>query len=212
MRARNAALGWVVTLCVSALLGTSALLEDGGTQLSTWIWLSLWALPLGALAGSLLPRSLVPLPLISALIVAGALAADLRSPEVGLLALASLYVIGVALHGPRGAGAWSVAAALLFVGGLFSALPSAGGALVEPFPAALTARLLDLSPIVWVLESGGFDWMRHPSVYETAGAADIGPELRVGYSGFAGPLGLFVLGAMTVLVRWRWARRGSVNA
>ncbi|MFT7668177.1 MAG: hypothetical protein ACI8X5_000864 [Planctomycetota bacterium] len=171
--------------------------------LSAWIWLALWALPAGALAGSLGPSWLRYLPLAVACSLACFFANGLGTPFVGAIAICSLYLMGFALRGAVGALSWSVAAGILFCVGVLCALPSAGGTLREPFAPVLLATLLDLSPLIWVMESAGADWMRHPSVYEIAGSADLGPELRVAYSGSFGPISALFVALVCVLVRSR---------
>ena len=62
-----------------------------------------------------------------------------------------------------------------------------------PWAPEVASALLDLSPRTLLMESGGVDWMRHPSVYESAGTDRIGPGLR---SVYVGP----VAGSVTLLV------------
>jgi hypothetical protein len=139
----------------------------------------------------------------------------LPSPLAGALAAACLHFLGAAL-GSLGAGpardrdpsAWAGAGGLMFVSGVLTALPSLGGALARPLAPGWTAALLDLSPVVWVTESSGLDWMRHPSVYELAGAGDIGPDLRLAWSGAWGP-GLAC--ASLVVCAWLALRRARAR-
>ena len=157
-------------------------------------WLALWALPAGFLAASAAIGRLAALPPLLWAVLGVAVGSGLDDPVGGVLAVAGLYALGFAL-GRLWPGRALVGAGLLLLGtGLLTALPSAGGALEQPWPALVTARLLDLSPVVWVFESAGVDWMRHPSVYELAGAGDLDPDLRVAWGGWRAAL-FFLAGA-----------------
>ncbi len=202
---------WVVGLCISGLVALAGSALDSG-ELSGWIWLALWAVPGGALAGARLAPRLQTIPLVVWLAGAWWLAADLPDPGSALLAIAALYVLGLAVHGGPGVRAWSLAASAFMVVGLLVALPSGGGALAQPFSPVTTARFLDLSPLVWVMECAGIDWMRHPSVYELAGAADIGPDLRISRSGSKGPLLVLSLAIGLVFLRAVFAQRAMTRA
>jgi len=110
----------------------------------------------------------------------------------------SLYAAGMGL------GAWltaeRAAGVALLIAAALSLAPTLGGALERPWPAAHTAWLLDASPVAWAAESAGIDWMRHPAVYEAAGTADIGPELRSGRRGWLAAGGLLVVGCLLSLL------------
>ena len=43
------------------------------------------------------------------------------------------------------------------------------------------------------------DWMRHPAVYDAAGTADIGPELRTGRRSWLAAVVLLVVGCLSSL-------------
>ena len=96
---------------------------------------------------------------------------------------------------------------LLVLGALLSSLASLGGLWRGvPWPPEVAARLLDLSPVTLTAESAGVDWMRHSFVYEAAGTASIGPELRSAWGSLAGPV-CFVVGcALVFAVRLRERR------
>lgn len=197
-------------LAATSLLGALARLESPEADLSIWIWLALWAAPAGALAGAWSKGFWILLPWLSALASAVFFRSVSADPWGGTLAISGLYWLGASLHGSSGAAAWSRAAGLLFLVGVLTAMPSLGGALARPLEPATTAFWLDLSPLVWVMESAGFDWMRHPSIYEIAGAADLGPDLRVAYSGTGVPLVATLLGVVLVGIRRGWTpRRGN---
>lgn len=213
---KSVALG-LFAVGVTGWLGALAHWEPGAdTGLCIWIWLSLWSLPAGALAGSLggLRWSWAALLLGLAIlpIAAGDSGTSGSSWMAPCVALAALFLLGNALRGKPGVGVWCAAGSLATLVGLLVALPSAGGALSQPWPAEWAALALDLSPMVWVLELGGADWMRHPSVYELAGTADMGPDLRVAHVGSTGPWLLLVLAVALALGReWLISAR-SVEA
>jgi len=178
----------------------------GGSWLTAWIWLALWAPAAGWIAawrGGSGWAFAPPLVWGAALALAGR---GLPSPLVGALAVAALYASGAALalvaaglrHRADGSQAEAGAGLLLLGAGLLTALPALGGAAIRPLAPERVALLLDLSPVVWVCESAGLDWMRHASVYEVAGAGDLGPDLRAAHSGAGSPAvvlaGALVLG------------------
>jgi hypothetical protein len=221
-----------------ALLGGAALtagglpgLLPGGAgafdPLALAAWLALVAAPLGVLAGGCLAGALragrgaraltwvlaAPIcwALALALTAAGeAGAARLPEPLAAAIAVGGLWALGIglgALGGPRRAGPWAALTALLAL--LLALLPTGAGALAQPWPPALAARLLDLSPLTFVLERAGLDWMRHPAVYDALGAASIGPDLRRAGSGALAPGLLSVVGCALVAASWAVRRRGS---
>ena len=130
------------------------------------------------------------------------------TPLLASLAIAGLYAAGMGL------GAWlsperAAGAALLTVAAL-SLAPTLGGVLERPWPPLIAARLLDASPVAWVAESAGIDWMRHPAVYDAAGTADIGPDLRSGRRSWLAAVGLLVVGcASSLLVKPHTAARSE---
>lgn len=139
-------------------------------------WWSLTAAPAGALLRGGPRWGVLIAPALGAGLV-GLTSPDLAHPLASLAALACLHVLGWLLGSSRSR--WTRAALLWALGGLLTALPSGAGLLARPFPPAVTATLLDLSPEVWVVEVGGLDWARHPAVYDRAGAGDLGPDQRV---------------------------------
>jgi hypothetical protein len=170
-------------------------------------WLALVAPALGVLAGARSRGGTLLLPLlfwIVALAFANARAGAGGLPRADLagLALAGLFGLGAIAGAARRPPAWRASALALIATGLFALLPTGGGALAEPWPPALAARLLDLSPVGVVLECGGVDWMRDPSIYEAAGTTSIPPDLRGAWEGArAAPLLAAIVLAGFVLVR-----------
>jgi len=118
-------------------------------------------------------------------------------PLSASLAVAALYAMGMGL-GARLSPERAAGAALLVAAGL-SLAPTFGGGLERPWPAELSAALLDASPVAWTAESAGIDWMRHPAVYDAAGTADIGPELRTGRRSWLAAVVLLVVGCLSSL-------------
>lgn len=175
----------------------------GGPWLGAWIWLALWAPAAGWIAGSRVGVAWClapPVAWCAGLVLAGS---ALPSPLYGALAVAALFAGGAALggvsrvRGPGLSGTVAGAALLLFGGGLLTALPALGGAAGRPLEPGRVAQLLDISPVVWVCESAGLDWMRHASVYEVAGAGDLGPEQRAPHGGPGVPL-VVLVGALAL--------------
>ena len=197
----------IVALGASGSLGLLAVGGAPGREAATLVWLGLWAMPAGYLAGRL-----VSVPGLLAALAVTVMATlptllGLPHPFIGWISVAGLYLWGAGLARRSSTGGWSGAGALLLIVGVASALPSAGGILAQPWPPAWTVILLDLSPIVWVVESAGLDWMRHPAVYERAGTGDLGPEMRVAWAGVGGPLLLlFLSGPLLDTGPGRWTR------
>lgn len=175
-------------------------------------WLALLALPLGVLAGAarsqlvLLAPAVLWLALL-ALANARAGGAGLPRADLGWTALVGLYCLGGAIGVAAPGARWPCAGLAFLAAGLLCALPLGAALLAEPWPPALAARLLDLSPVGLVLECAGSDWMRDPLVYVSAGTADIGPDLRGAWRGNRTAPPLFLGGyALFVLVRGLRAR------
>lgn len=205
-------LTWRVTLSahLPALLLVWApcaliVLRSSAPAISVWFWCSLVALPAGALVRREVGWGLALLPAtwIVASLGTSWLAPSLFSRSwAAAAACSALYALGFSLRTVFGAGkllrgpSWSAAGLLWLLSGLLCALPSGAGRLAHPWPPATTAKLLDLSPQVWVFESAGFDWLRHPAVYERAGAADLGPDMRVPWRA---PSAYLALGAALLL-------------
>jgi|LWDU01.1.fsa_nt_gi hypothetical protein len=184
--------------------------------LSVLFWWALCAAPTGALAACGHWRGAVLVPMLWGL-VAGVPWADFAQqsavfprPWAGAAALLALYLVGFSLANLCGAmrprRCLAVAAALWVVAGLLCALPSGAGLLARPFPAEALAVLFDISPQVWVFEVAGFDWLRHPAVYEPAGAADLDPTLRTAW-GFQGALAALAASLILALVTRRVIRK-----
>ncbi|MEM9802980.1 MAG: hypothetical protein AAGA20_21835 [Planctomycetota bacterium] len=138
----------------------------------------------------------------------------LPTPIPAALAAAGLFLLGVALAPRRssragqrrdataGAAASRAGACLLLA--LLLDHAATGWSVLEPEPAwspRTTARLLDASPRAFVLESGGVDWMRHPSVYDAAGTDRIGPGIRTGRRGSVAAALVLVLGCVAAGAR-----------
>ncbi len=200
----------MIGLALAGSLG--ALPGEGGLAHPESIvtWLALWAAPAGILAAIGVRGWLAVVP---PLLWAGLLLAaggELPAPFLGAAACGALYAagftIGVVVPPPR---AWAWAGGLFLTAGVLAAAPSGGGVLTRPLPPGTTARLLDLSPVVWVHECAGGDTMRHPAVYERAGAGDLGPERRLPYEGTPSALTALLVASIAVAFASRARRRSS---
>ncbi len=129
----------------------------------------------------------------------------LRIESAPTLAMAGCTWIGLFGAGYAG-GLWLPSGAVLagLVAACLSWLPGLG------WSPAVAARLLSLSPATLVIESAGFDWMRHPAVYEPVGVDAIGPRVRLPWRGkLAGPVvllvgcGLSMAAGRTRMLTWR---------
>jgi hypothetical protein len=167
------------------------------------VWLALVAAPIGALAGGTRMHPWVVAPVVPAtwavvLVFVDTLSQrDLPTPIWACLAWTGIYALGFGVGRRASPGRSGATPTLVAVFLLASAcliwLPVGGGFFVEPWPPAVAARLLDLSPATLLAECAGLDWMRHPGLYEAAGTADIDPSLRTAYRGsLAAPLVLVV--------------------
>ncbi len=78
---------------------------------------------------------------------------------------------------------------------------------VPPWSPRVTATLLDLSPRTLLMESGGADWLRHPSVDEPAGTDRIGPGLRSVFAGQVAVSATLLVGCGGLAVRYVFSRR-----
>jgi len=173
----------------------------GSDPLVEMAWIAVVALPCGLASGALDLRlwpfaASVPALWMSALALAGASSdRPLATPLWAALCWSGIFLGGWGLGRACAASARTVAAGLVLALAL-ALLPSAGAFLGRPWPPAVAARLLDLSPVSVCMESAGVDWLRHPAVYEPAGALDIDPSLRHPWRGkLAGPV-LFLLGCL----------------
>jgi hypothetical protein len=167
------------------------------------VWLALVAPAAGWLAGALRLHALVLAPVAPAVWAAAlvvvdlSLERDLPAPAAACAVLAGLFLAGYGAGralaaGRAGEGAVG-SAALLALGALLGGLATGGGLAAAPWPPALAARLLDLSPAALAAESAGVDWLRQPGVYASAGSAHIDPRTRRPYRGvLAGPSALVV--------------------
>ncbi|MDP6839229.1 MAG: hypothetical protein QF724_09860 [Planctomycetota bacterium] len=192
-------------------------LAIGGSTLTLLIWLALVALAVGVLAGGL---GLRPWPagwavpgswMIALALVNSEAVRPLPTIVWGAMAWCGLFSLGLALGRWRPKWAWSASAATLAVCALASGLLTLGG-LAEGgsggiWPAATGALFLDLSPVAFVTECAGLDWMRHPAVYRSGGTAHMGPEVRTAWQGsLAGP-GALVFGCLALVLSRHGARR-----
>ena len=200
---RARALGRAAGLLALLLAGIPALAGVRGDAARALAWLALVAAPAGALARPLgVTAVLVPLGWIGAQWASAG-----RAPGWESLVLLGLFAAGRGLADPlrpaAGAGALALGALLLAI------LPSLGGLFgPSPWPPAVAARLLDLAPTTWVVESAGLDWMHHPAVYTPIGADAMGPEVRTPLGApLAGSVALLVGCALSILGARRSARR-----
>jgi|RhiMethySRZTD1v2_1073278.scaffolds.fasta_scaffold414006_3 hypothetical protein len=173
--------------------------ERGADPLVALAWIAIVALPCGLACGALALRpwpfaASVPALWMAALACAGISSErTLPTPVWAALCWSGIFAAGWGIGRASAADARAVAAGLA-LSLAFALLPSAGAFLGRPWPAPVSARLLDLSPVAVCMECSGVDWLRHPAVYEPAGALDIDPSLRQPYQGkLAGP-GLLLLG------------------
>lgn len=185
----------------------------GSEPVALLVWISMWCVPAGVLTGGsgvpLWPIAPVAPALWMALVglVAAASTRVLPSPAWSALAWTGLFAIGFALGRILPERRWRVGAALLVAAGVLNASSISGAWLAAPLPPEISARLLDLAPATLLAECAGLDWMRHPAIYEPAGALDIDPALRVAWRGFlAGPI-VFLVGCAAALAADRIARR-----
>ncbi len=177
------------------------------------VWLALVAPAAGALAGGLRlapwPHALaVPATWTVLLVWNDALAPrDLGSPAYAALALGGLFAAGYAAGRTAPVRArWTAASALLALAALLVIAPLGALYLRAPWPAPVAGILLDLSPATLLAECAGVDWLRHPAIYDAAGAVDLDPRVRGPYRPeLAGPLA-FVVGCALVLVADRLAQ------
>ena len=206
---RNRYPEWMpVSIVVISLLGFVGLATGSGIpSVAMLAWLAVFAPAGGAWMGrwARAPQAWAP-ALCWALYLL--LFGGIPSPFQASVAILGLYAVGM------GMGAWfspeRAAGVALLLACALSLAPTLGGALERPWPPTVTARLLDLSPVALAAESGGVDWMRHPAVYDAAGTADIGPELRSGKRSWLAATALLVLGCLcSLLARTRTSERSE---
>lgn len=170
--------------------------------LALLVWLALVSVPVGYFGGASGLRAwpwaaMIPAAWMGVESVADALSRrDLPAPAWAALAFTGLFALGFgagrAWPGPR----WRVTSALLLGSALLASLPLLGLELESAFPTALRARLLDLSPVTFVCECAGVDWMRQPVIYDALQTVDIDPSMRGPWSGaLAGGIA-FVVGSL----------------
>jgi len=202
--APRARAGWrALGLLALVAAGIPALVGIRDDAARAWSWLGLVAAPAGALARPLgLGAGFVPLGWIA--VQAAALG---RAPGWESLVLLGLFAAGWGLADPRRPAA--AAGGLVLAALVLAILPSLGGLFgAAPWPPEVAARLLDLAPTTWVVESAGLDWMHHPSVYAPVGTDAMGPDVRTPLGGpLAGSVALLVGCALSFLGARRSARR-----
>jgi hypothetical protein len=191
-------LGLALAFGVLGALGTLPG-ERGPDPLAELAWIAIVALPCGLACGALNLRAWpfaasVPALWMIALALAGASSERaLATPVWAALCWTGIFAGGWGLGRASGGGV-RMAAAGLCLSALLSVLPSSGAFLGRPWPPKVAARLLDLSPVSVCMESAGVDWLRHPAVYEPAGALDIDPGLRQPFRGKLAGSALLLLG------------------
>jgi hypothetical protein len=208
-RERRALRALLAALALSAAGLPGALPVDppgalaGSDPLALAVWLALVAPACGAAAAALRsspwPYAAVVPGAWALLLVAvdGGSERDLPTPAWAVLALAGLYYAGFAAGLAARRRAWLAAETALVVAAGLVALPLAPGAIGSPWPPAIAAATLDLSPATLVAECAGVDWMRHPAVYAAAGTDRLE---RPSYAAeLAGPAALLVGCALCAL-------------
>lgn len=197
-----------------AVLGLAPGASGRPAPLATLVWLAVLAIPSGAYC-AMQARALTSAGLalaVMALVLAAAQWLG-RSPLpnywAGLGACAVLVGLGLALGSLLGGRTQtSLALATTLVGALL-VLPSASSIQREPWPRALRAVVLDLSPATVAAEWAGVDWMRHPAVYDSSGTVDFDPGTRTAYrASLAGAL-VFVVGCAAAWFQGRASQRHS---
>ncbi len=208
----------VLAIASVALLGAVPGARGEPDPSAFLVWLALWSLPAGFLCGASGVRIWPLAPVVPAAwmalfgFVISVSRRDVPGPVWAALAWSSLYALGFALGRSIPRARWRGTAALLLASALASGLCLSGAILRTPLPAAVRARLLDLSPATFLAECAGFDWMRHPVVYDAAMTVDIDPALRSAFRGsLAAPLA-FVVTCAAALVADRVARRRAARA
>jgi hypothetical protein len=189
----------VVTAALLTLVGLAGQLLGASGPLAL-AWLALWALPAGVLSARLgRPAGLIPALWAAVLLGTGA-----GWPPAAVCG--GFFAAGLALGRAGGLdqGVIPRAGLSLLLLAVASGAPAVGGLAGDaPWSPRVSARLLDLSPVVLVVESAGVDWTRHPAVYDPAGGDALGPDLRQPWRGeLAGP-GVLLVGCTLLLVALR---------
>ena len=187
--------------------------ELGQRSLDLLAWFALTAPALGCVGARLKlrfwPLGLVPPALWMALFTAvdGQSLHGVPTPFYAALTWSGLFALGWGVGSNWVALGWGSVTLCLLTSLLLAAGPSLVTVLGDPVPQWLVVRALDLSPLTWVMESAGLDWMRHPCVYDLAGS--LPPEVRTPFEGMlAGPL-VFLVGWGFVLVGELRSRKHS---
>jgi hypothetical protein len=206
----------VLPLALGAIGALGALPLAGGAPrpVALLSWLALWSPAAGCAYGAsspLRPRALaVPIAWGIVLAALGARAAEeLPAPAWAACAWTALYALGAALGRAfaRGAPAAAAAGATLLAASALALLPALG----PPWPPAVAAKLIDLSPVAFVAECASLDWMRHPSLYDAARTADIDPTVRGAWRGALAAPAALVVGCALALAAELTARRRAAD-
>ena len=174
----------------------------GERGLDAWVmlgWASLLAPFLGALAARHCPGvhalGALGMCLSQCALVLALSFRTLSEPLQGCAVIVGLGLVGYGL----GSLARLPATWVLLIQLSLCVAPSLPGWIGDALPPNWSARLIDLSPWSWVMESSGVDWLRHAAVYEPAGALDIDPALRQPFDGGACASWALVLGTFCAL-------------
>lgn len=188
----------LLTACACALPGLAPLFFSRD-PLALCCWLALVAAPLGCVSAACALAAwpwtaMVPaLWLVALSLECAGASRVLPTPVWAGAAWSGLFLAGWALGRLDRDAAPRRAASVTLLLLALAALPIGLGLCSGAFSPAITARLLDLAPTSWIVESAGVDWMRHPALYEPARTFDLGPELRAPFRGaLAGPALLLV--------------------
>jgi hypothetical protein len=198
---------------VLALAGGLGLLPSATGALdpvAACAWLALFAPAAGILAGAEAPRRVLVALLVPAAWALGLALVGAREPRalptphwaacalVGLFAAG--WALGVRVRAPLGAAGHALFLGLVLAGASSGfGLLAGGSELARAHPEA-ARRLLDLSPLVLVLESAGRDWTHaQPELYARSGVEWV--QRRPYPGNLAGPAVLVVGCALAWLAR-----------
>jgi hypothetical protein len=209
MKTTTVARDFAVPFAVAAVgaLGSIPGRRSGADPVALLAWISIWSAAGGFLcaSGGVRRLAFVALPPAAwmglAAVVGGLSTRVLPSAPWAALAWSGLFAGGFGIGRlSRPTSGIAGASVLFLLAALLAALPILPGRLGAPLSPRVEARLLDLSPATLVEECGGIDWMRHPTIYDAAGSADIDPSLRLPYRGrLAGPIA-FVVGCLLAAI------------
>ena len=196
-----------VRICALALaggIGFAPLLGATRNGMELLLWMSIWALPAGALGSGVrvLWALLVPAAWAAAIVALEGEAPASVAPLAplglaGFELVFALYGLGrlIALR----LDPLRIAAGGVLLAGALAHAPTLGGLIgPAPWPAPTTALLLDLAPTSYVAEARGVDWMRDERIYDSAGTSSIGPDLRRPYRGSLAGWGLLLVGCASL--------------